>query len=77
MWSTSCPVARLHADFIDIAKRRLLVNSQLMHPDEFDTDADDLAPMDEIEYEESVAVDTAVEVQPLVARTQGTRFSDG
>jgi hypothetical protein len=45
----------------------------LMHAGEFDTDAVDLAPMDEIEYEESVGVDTATEVESLVAGRQGTR----
>ena len=33
-----------------------------------------LKPMDEIEYEESGGIDTAVEVEILVARMQGTRF---
>jgi hypothetical protein len=46
-----------------------------MHPDELDVDADDLAPMGEIEYEESDGLDTAVEVELLVARMHATRFS--
>ena len=74
MCSTSCPVARLHARFIDAAKRRSLVNHHLADSDEFDADANDLAPMDEIEYEESCGVDTAVEVDRFVTRMQGTRF---
>jgi hypothetical protein len=45
-----------------------------MHSDEFDADVVDLAPMDEIEYEESIGLDTAVEVESLAARMQGTRF---
>ena len=53
------------------------MHHHLMHPDEFDADADDLAPMDEIEYEESGGVDTAVEVELLVAGMQGTRFWGG
>jgi len=52
------------------------VNHHLMHPDEPDTDAHDLAPMDEIEYEESDDVETAVEVELLLARVHATRFSD-
>jgi hypothetical protein len=50
------------------------VNHHLKHPDEFDADVDDQAPMDEIEYEEYGGVDTAVEVELLVARMQATRF---
>ena len=50
------------------------MNHHLILPDEFDANADDLAPMDEIEYEESCGVDTAVEVHRFVARMQGTRF---
>jgi hypothetical protein len=46
------------------------------HLDEFDGSADDLTPMDEIEYEESCGVDTAVEVDCFVARMQGTRFCE-
>ena len=51
------------------------MNHHLMHPDEFDAAAGDLAPMDEIEYGESGDVDTAVEVELLMARIQATRFS--
>jgi hypothetical protein len=47
-----------------------------MDPDELDVDADDLVPMDEIEYEESDDLDTAVEVDLLLGRMQATRFSD-
>jgi len=46
-----------------------------MMTDEGDADADDLAPADDFEYEESDGVDTTVEVELLVARIQGTRFS--
>jgi hypothetical protein len=49
------------------------VNHHLMNPDEFDANAGDLAPMDEIEYEESGGVDTAVELELLMARMQATR----
>jgi hypothetical protein len=74
MCSTSYAVAHSHAHFIDAAERRALVNHHLKHPDEFDADVDDQAPMDEIEYEEYGGVDTAVEVELLVARMQATRF---
>lgn len=50
------------------------MNPYLMHPDELDPDADDLV-MDEIEYEESVGGEIAVEVELLLARVQATRFS--
>ena len=52
------------------------MNHHLMHSDEFDADADDLAPGDEIEYEESDDVETAVEVGLLLAQMQPTRFLD-
>ena len=52
------------------------MNHQLMCADELDADADDLASGDEIEYEESDDVETAVEVGLLLARMQATRFSD-
>ncbi|MDB5866395.1 MAG: hypothetical protein JWO70_4201 [Betaproteobacteria bacterium] len=45
-----------------------------MNLDDFDADADDLAPMGEIEYEESEGAETAVEVELLLARMQATRF---
>jgi len=51
------------------------VNHHLMHPNEFDANADDLAPMDEVEYEESDGVEIAVELELLLARVQATRFS--
>ena len=44
------------------------MNRHLMNPDAFDANSDDLAPMDEIEYAESVGFDTAVEVEPLAER---------
>ena len=50
------------------------MNHHSMHSDEFDAGFDDLAPTGETEYEESGGVDTAVEVELLVARTQTTRF---
>jgi hypothetical protein len=46
-----------------------------MHSDELDAYADDLVPMDEIEYEESDDVDTTVELELLLARVQGSRFA--
>jgi hypothetical protein len=49
------------------------VNHHLTDADEFDANVDDVA-MDEIEYEESCGVDTAVEVELFVARMQATRF---
>ena len=52
------------------------MNHYSMHPHELDVDADDLAPMDEIEYEESDGVETAVEVELLLARMQASRFSE-
>jgi hypothetical protein len=51
------------------------VNHHVAHPDELDADADGLAPMDEIEYEESDIVDIAAELELLLARAQATRFS--
>jgi len=45
-----------------------------MITEEHEADADDLAPADDFEYEESDGVDTTVEVELLVARIQGTRF---
>jgi hypothetical protein len=50
------------------------VYHHLMHPDEFDAAASDMAPMDEIEYGEPGDVDTAVEVDLLMARIRATRF---
>ena len=73
--SASCAVARSHAHCIDAAERRSLVNRHLMRPDEFDAAAGDPASMDEIEYGESGDVDTAVEVELLMARIQATRFA--
>jgi hypothetical protein len=54
--------------------KEIIVNHYLMHPDEFDAAARDLAPMDEIEYDESGDIDTAMEVEVLVARMRATRF---
>ena len=56
-------------------ERRSPVNHPVIHPDEPDADADGLAPMDEIEYEESDVVDIAAELELLLARVQATRFS--
>jgi hypothetical protein len=47
-----------------------------MDPDELDVDADDLAPMGEIEFEEPDGVETDLEVELLLGRMQATRFSD-
>ena len=44
--------------------------------DELDDDVEDLAPMGEIEYEESDGVETDVEVELFLTRMQATRFSD-
>jgi len=51
------------------------MSHQSMHSDELDADFDDLAPMDEIEFEESDDVETAMEVEQLLSRLQATRFS--
>ena len=51
------------------------MNHHLMHPDELDANADDLAPMDEVEYEESENVEIAVELELLLGRVQVGRFS--
>ena len=50
------------------------MNHHSMITEEHEADADDLAPADDFEYEESDGVDTTVEVELLVARIQGTRF---
>jgi hypothetical protein len=51
-----------------------------MDSDELDVDADadgdDLGPIDEIEYEESDDVDTALEVELLLGRMEATRYSE-
>jgi hypothetical protein len=47
----------------------------VIHPDEPDADADDLVPVDEIEYEESDVVDIAAELELLLVRVQAARFS--
>jgi hypothetical protein len=49
------------------------VNRQMMHSKALD--ADDLAPLDETEYEESDDVETAVELGLLLAQMQPTRFA--
>jgi hypothetical protein len=51
------------------------VNHPLIHPEEPDADADGLAPMDEIQYEESDGVEIALEVKLLQTRVQAARFS--
>jgi hypothetical protein len=61
---------------LNAAERRAIVNRDLTNLDDFDVNADDLAPMGEIEYEESDGVETDVEVELLLARMQATRFSD-
>jgi hypothetical protein len=43
--------------------------------DELDADIDDVAPMDEIEFEESDDVETAMEVEQFLAGRQATRFA--
>ena len=60
---------------MNVAQRRSLVNYHLMHPNKLDANADDLAPMDEVEYEESDGVEIAVELELLLARVQAARFS--
>jgi hypothetical protein len=52
-----------------------VVNDYLSNPDDFDADAD-LPPMDDVEYEESDGVETAVELDLLLGRAQATRFAD-
>jgi hypothetical protein len=47
----------------------------LTHPDELDVGADDLAAMDEVEYEESESVEIAAELELLLDRVQVGRFS--
>ena len=49
------------------------MNNPVIHADE--PDADGLAPVDEIEYEEWDIVDIAAELELLLARVQATRFS--
>jgi hypothetical protein len=49
------------------------VNHPVIHPEE--PDAEGLAPMDEIQYEESDGVAIALEVKLLRARVQAARFS--
>jgi len=51
------------------------MSHQLIHSDELDTDIDDFAPMDEIEFEELDDVETAMEVELLRSRLQATRYS--
>jgi hypothetical protein len=50
------------------------MDHHLMHLDEPDADADDLAPTDAIEFEESDDFDSAVELDLLVGRVQAARF---
>lgn len=52
------------------------MNRNLTHADEPD-DANDLAPMDEIEFEEWDDIDTAVEVELLLGRMQATACCGG
>jgi hypothetical protein len=51
------------------------VNHPVIYADEPDTDADDLVPVDEIEYEEWDIVDIAAELELLLVRVQAARFS--
>ena len=51
------------------------MNHPVIRPDEPDAEVDELAPIDEIEYEESDFVEIAAELELLVARVQATRFS--
>ena len=50
------------------------MNRHLMHPEELDASGDDLARIDEIEYEEADGVETALEIELLLARVQATRL---
>ena len=49
------------------------MNRQMMHFD--DLEPDDLVPLDEIENDESDGIETAVEMELLLARMQATRFA--
>ncbi|HEV7390862.1 MAG TPA: hypothetical protein VGO08_04400, partial [Burkholderiales bacterium] len=60
---------------LNAVERRYRVNHNFMDPDELDVDADDLAPMGEIEFEEPDGVETDLEVELLLGRMQATRFS--
>ena len=60
---------------MNAVERRSHVNHNFMDPDELDVDADDLAPMGEIEFEEPDGVETDLEVELLLGRMQATRFS--
>ncbi|MDB5809089.1 MAG: hypothetical protein JWN94_1211 [Betaproteobacteria bacterium] len=51
------------------------MSHQLIHSDDLDADIDDLAPMHEIEFEESDDVETAMEVELLLSQLHATRFS--
>jgi hypothetical protein len=55
-------------------RKEILMNDYSSNPDEFDADADDL-PIDETEFEESDGMETALEVELLLTRMQGTRFA--
>ena len=46
------------------------MNDYPSNPDDFDADADDLSPIDETEFEESDGMETALEVEQLLARVQ-------
>ena len=61
---------------MNAVERRSHVNHNFMDPDELDVDADDLAPMGEIEFEEPDGVETDLELELLLGRMQATRFSD-
>jgi hypothetical protein len=61
---------------LNALERRSLVNDHSTNPDDFEVDADDLPPIDDIEYEESDGFETAVELELLLGRVQGTRFAD-
>lgn len=52
------------------------MNDYLSNRDDFDADADDLALMDDVEYEEPDGVETALELDLLLGRAQATRFAD-
>ena len=51
------------------------MSHQSMLSDELDADIDDLAPMDEIEFEESDDVETAMEVEQFLSGLQAKRFA--
>jgi hypothetical protein len=51
------------------------VNHPVIRPAEPEADAEGLAAVDEIEYDDSDVVEIAAELELLLARVQATRFS--